>query len=293
MGTSISSKGPGGNVPLVPPWVPQVQPLLDIPTNAIPEPQPDPQDSPPPNQDNTQLGQSIPILSPPIQMAPKRRFAGARNSLRLFAQTGDQQYLKNGLRHYTRTGLGGARNATLRMGGTARTAGTLFNALNAFRTQSVDATDFGLDPNTLRGQSAREIGARIIEAIRPKDGTLDAVANRESINNAFKDLMNQHADADLLALTPEQIESVIERYLAYDICRRVEMDIGGAVHKAASGAAEGVRRMEEMKTYIREKVFACFRSLRARGHQLTRALAASFASQVIKDTFTVFEEYIR
>lgn len=290
MGTSTSSKGPGSNVPLVPPWVPQVPPLPDAPGAPEPGNVPAPETPPPvapvdaPGTDSAD--------QPPPMVAPPRRFASARNHLSRFAQSGDQQSLGSGLRHYTGKGLGGARQAAQRMGGTAQTAGKLYGALSALRTQAADAADIGLELATLRGRPVREICDRIVEAVRPPDGTLDAEASRQSIGDALSELMALYPNADLMDLGQEQIEMVIERYLAYDTCRRVELDVGQTVYRAAPSVAEGVRRMEEMKAYVREKVYACFRALRQRGRQLTKAIATSFAARVIQDTFTVFEEFV-
>jgi len=229
---------------------------------------------------------------PPPVVAPPRRFASARYHLSRFAQSGDQRSLGLGLRHYTAKGLGGARQAARRMGGTAQTAGKLYGALSALRTQAADAADIGLELATLRGRPFREICDRIVEAVRPPDGTLDAEASRESIDDALRDLLELRPDADLMNLGQEQIELVIERYLAHDTCRRVELDVGRTVLNKAPSAPEGIRRLEEMKAYVREKVYACFRALRQRGRQLTKAIAASFAARVIQDTFTVFEEFV-
>ena len=96
MGTSASSRGPGGGVPLVPEWVP---PATDQPAPSQP---------------------------PPPQMAPARRFQTARTNLGGFARTGAGESLRRGLGHYSRSGLGGAAAAASRMGGTARTAGGLY-----------------------------------------------------------------------------------------------------------------------------------------------------------------------
>jgi len=302
MGTSASSRGPGGNVPLIPPWVPQVTPLpaAPVPTPAAPRegapseiPSTPASPSPgttPASDEYPPTGQSVAPTPPPV-LAPPRRFKAARTSLGRFARSGDQRQLASGLRHYSRTGLGGARRAAQRMGGTSKTAGVLYVALHALGMQAVDG-DTGLDPASLRGLPPGQIRDRIIDAVRPLDGTQDAEASRCSINDAIKDVLNQHADADLLTLSPEQIELIMERYIAYDLCRRVELDIGNAVSKAAASVAEGVRRMQEVKSYIQEKVSACFRAMRARRQRLTRVVAASFAARVIEDTFVVFEEFV-
>src|SRR5262245_19673040 len=107
MGTSASSAGPGGRVPLVPPWVPDVAPTA--PQAAAP-------------------AQTVPSVTvPPAQaLAPLGRFRGARANLGRFVATGSQQDLRRGLGHYVRSGSGGAVQATRRMGGTVRNAGVLY-----------------------------------------------------------------------------------------------------------------------------------------------------------------------
>lgn len=302
MGTSASNKGPGGNVPLVPPWVPDVMPLPPASEPAPPAPDegapPDglrgPSLSPPATapepEEAAPAGQPVAISPPPLLALP-RRFKGARTSLGKFARSGDQRQLKLGLRHYTRTGLQGAKRAAQRMGGTSKTAGVLYGALQSLGSRVTDG-DTGLDPATLRGLPPDQIRDRIVDAVRPLNGIQDAEASRGPINDAIRDVLEEDANADLLALTPEQIELIIERYIAYDLCRRVELDVGNAVRNAAASVVEGMRRIQEMKSYIQQKIFASFRSLRAQGQRLTRTVAASFAARVIEDTFMVFEEFV-
>jgi hypothetical protein len=130
MGTSASSKGPAGGVPMVPPWVPDLPPTT---------PDGDGDASPPadnggepaelsPNQNADALPQA-PVPDRP--MAPAARFTGARRNLGSFAKTGNSGDMRRGLGQYVRSGYGGARTATRRFGGTASTAGALRGALYA------------------------------------------------------------------------------------------------------------------------------------------------------------------
>jgi hypothetical protein len=50
--------------------------------------------------------------------------------------------------------------------------------------------------------------------------------------------------------------------------------------------------MEELRQYVREKVDASFRTIVAQGIAMTRSTAASLASKIVRDTLTVFEEYL-
>lgn len=283
MGTSASSKGPGGGVPLIPPWVPPVDPL------------PDGENSPGTNGDGNDNPQQQNTPSQPVSTikAPPRRFAATRINLGRFAQNGSRDNLATGLGHYSRSGLGGARRAAQRMGGTAKTAGALYGVLDALRTRQTPPVDLGVDPAALTGRPAGEVADRIINAIRPIDGTQDAEASRDAVALAISDLINQLPSIDLTALTIEQIDFVTERYVAYDICHRLELDVGKAIFDKAPDVASGMRRLEEIRQYIQEKVSACFRSRAEQGQRLTRNQASGIADAVIRDTFTVFEEYLK
>ena len=151
MGTSASSSGPGGGVPLIPPWVPE--PEIDPVVVPVDDQGPD-IDEP-----------GVPPPAPP-QLAPTGRFRLARIHLGQFADSGSQGGLRRGLGHYVRTGLGGSRNASRRMASTAGKAGALYGVLQALGSGARPQVDLGIDPADLAGRPAREIVDRIAEALR-------------------------------------------------------------------------------------------------------------------------------
>ena len=95
MGTSTSSKGPGGNSPYVPGWVD---------TN----------------------GQQVPE-------SPPQRFKDFRTSLGRFVSSGDGDYLRSAIGSYAGGATGGAGIATARFGSMAGAGGALFGAMAALR----------------------------------------------------------------------------------------------------------------------------------------------------------------
>jgi hypothetical protein len=229
----------------------------------------------------------------PGDLAPSGRFFGARLSLGQFAKNGSRADLASGLKAYTNKGLGGSKRAATRMGGTSRTAGQLYGVLDALRRgDALPADVLPFDSAALAGRDAKEIGDAIAEAVRPSDGTWDAEASRDAIAQAISDLAEQTPDVDLIALTPEQIDFVVERYIAHDLVHRVEFDVGLQVQNRAPDAATAVSRLEDMKAYVRECVAASFRAARARGQRLTRKGAASIANAVLEETFRVFADYL-
>lgn len=271
MGTSKSSSGPGKGVPLVPPWVPELPPILPL-------------DGGEPDENGQQ-----PEEGPPEQTAPAGRFGAARRALGEFAANGDRAALQRGLGHYVRKGLGGAPTATRRLAGTARTAGALYNALQAMAAGQTP--DPQLSPNALRGLPPKAIGDRIINAISPVNGTQDAEATRQALAYAQSDLLEAFPDADLTALTIEQIELWVERFLGHDVCHQLLLNIGQAILSKAPSPDVGVQRCGEIRDYVMSVIEANAREMKARGQQWTTATSARYAVRVIRETMDVFEGY--
>jgi hypothetical protein len=206
----------------------------------------------------------------------------ARTHLGAYGKSGSSDSLRRGLGHYTRTGLGGARTAAQRMRATARNAGTLYGVLDDLRRGATPQAEPRLDAKSLAGLPQREIADRIAQAISPTDGTLDAEAGRESMAMALTELVQTRPEADLSALSPEDINLVVESYVATDICKRIELDVGKSIFDKSPNAATAVRRLDEMHRFVRQCVRASFHRQRKAGTALTRASASKLVSRVIR-----------
>lgn len=278
MGTSASSRGPASNVPFVPPWV---APLPGADGNAART------NNAPPDAATVAA-----VPAPPrTEIAPERRFAGARSRLGAYARGGNTDSLRSGLGHYVRTGLGGSARGSARMAGTARTAGALYRVLDAFRSGQVPR-DLPLDPATLVGRSARAVLDAIADAIRPTDGTQDTEASRQAMDRALSEVLEEFPNADLLAPQPAEIDLMVESFVAHDLCIRIELDVGRSIQSRAGDPATAVRRLEEMREYVMASVRAAFAARRDRGERLSRTRALSVVANVLQDTLSVFEEYL-
>ena len=137
------------------------------------------------------VDQATPRPEPP-QIAPWGRFGPARRGLGSFARSGSAADMRRGIGHYFRKGLGGGSSAARRFGGTARTAGVLYDALSTAAAGQPFQPDGPLDPGRLEGHSAREIMDAVVEAVRPVDGTQDAEASRHAVNEALSDLFDRY-----------------------------------------------------------------------------------------------------
>ncbi len=282
MGTSKSSTGPGPGVPLVPPWVPAPAAPVDGDGGD---------DTGGPDQ-QAQPDQPAPAPQP-VPIAPAARFGPARTSLGSFARTGSSDDMRSGLGHYVRKGYGGAATAARRMGCTARTAGTLYGALSSAAAGQPAAPGSPFDPALLAGRSADEVMDALVEAVRPVDGTQDAEAGRVAIRNALSELLERFPDADLLDLSEDQRVYAIEHYVALDVYNRFALDLGKTVQDKAPSASAALSRLKDVKDYVKQTVAARFRDLGKAGEQLGARRISEMVRQALRNTFEVFEEYVR
>ena len=281
MGTSSSSKGPKGGVPLVPPWVPNPEAPAAPPDPGVP---PDQGANPP-------APAPAPVVAPgPV--APAQRFTGTRRSLGTFAKGGGHGSMQESLGRYVRSGYGGSGGATRRFAGTAQTAGVLYGALSPTERTQASLPGGNLDIAVLSGRSAIDVMDAVVEAVRPTDGTQDAEASRAAIKEALSELLTKFPDAALLDLTEAQRMFAVERYVDLDVYHRFWLDVGKTIQDKAPSVKAGLARLKEVKDYIKETVAAAFKKAGGAA-ALTRQKVAKLAQDALKETFTVFESYAK
>lgn len=282
MGTSQSSKGPGSNISIVPPWTP-APPDEDKPGNGVE------------GEGSTgDAGAPAPQVPPPVVLpptAPPARFAGARRALGEFARSGDSRDMQRSVGHYVRTGYGGAATTTRRFGGTAATASALGGALARVADGQPAQPGSPLDPALLAGRSVQEVMNAVVEAVRPVDGTQDAEAERAAIRDSLTELLTRFPEADLLNLDPEQRVFAIENFAAIDVFRRFELDLGKTIFDNSSNASVALSRLKEVRDYVKQSVAAAFRRLADAGRSLTGSRISQVVRDALRETFEVFEGY--
>jgi hypothetical protein len=290
MGTSSSSKGSPGKVPMVPPWVPAVPPLPPAPDAAAPPEATPPAAAPAGPSAVTTVPVASPALSlAPIRMAPAGRFAAARGSAGSFAANGSARDLKRSMRHYVRKGYGGAQTAAQRFGGTANSAGALYSVLTPGQPEATADSGARIDRTLLAGRSASEIMDAVVEAVGPADSTQDAEASRKAIRGCLSEILERFPEANLLELSEEQRAFAVERYVALDVFQRYALDIGKTIQDKAPSPSAVLSRLKEVKEYIRETVAAAFRKLRAGGQNLSAGRIAQIVQGALLEAFQVFE----
>lgn len=284
MGTSQSSNGSPSGVPMVPPWVPDIDGTDDGTS----------QPSPTTDSTSTEPSQNANQISPPQQavpIAPAGRFGNARRSLGEFARNGNSGSMRRGVGRYIQSGYGGSGTATRRFGGTAKTAQALYSALGGGTSPLSEQREGTTDTALASARSADDVMDAVVEAVRPVDGTQDAEASRVAIKDALAELLTRFPEADLLNLDEAQREFAIERYVAADVFRRFDLDVGKAIKDKAPTAAVALGRLKEVREYIKETVSAAFRNLRSKGQRLSTGSVGIIVQSALRETFTVFEEY--
>lgn len=285
MGTSQSSGGPLSGVPMVPSWVPPPPPDGELPFDSMLPPADGENPVIPPNQP------TVPIPTPSIPIAPSGRFGPTRINLGKFASTGDGGSMRRAVGHYIRKGYGGSGTAVRRSGSTASTAGALYGALSAVAAGQPAAPGSPLDPALLAGRSAQDVMNAVVEAVRPVDGTQDAEVGRAAICNALSELLARFPEADLLNLSDEQRGFAVERYVALDVFRRFDLDVGKHIRDKAPSATTALSRLKQVRDYVKETVSAAFRKLRDAGRAITSGRVGQVVRDALRDTFEVFEGY--
>jgi len=184
--------------------------------------------------------------------------------------------------------LGGSATATRRFASTARTAQSLYGALGG---GTAEGEPRSVDARLTESESAREAIAVVVEIACPVDGTQDAEASRQSINDALSELLKRFPDADLLNLSEAERSFVIERFVGMDVFRRFVLDVGSAIQSKAASATVAVARLKEAREFIRETVAASFKKLRDQGQRLSGKSITQTVQRVLRDALDVFSGY--
>ena len=132
----------------------------------------------------------------------------------------------------------------------------------------------------------------VIESVRPADGTQDGEASRAAIKDALSEVLTMFPEADLLNLSEDQREVAIERFVAIDVYRRLQLDLGKTIQEKAPTATVGLARLKEVKNYVKETVAAAFRKLRTAGTRISTGRVNQVVKAALGETFQIFEGYV-
>jgi hypothetical protein len=324
MGTSISSSGPGGNVPFDPPWLNED----DVPdTNQPPEedenkPQQDeddqsngdgnkPQDedgqsnkdkNKPQDKDDQSHGNEDQLnhqteVSLPTNLAPPRRFLSANRNFKQFMRNGSQKSfgkaLGKALGGYSGKGMGGSSRIVRRMQRSANMGADIYSSFQNIRTRRSDdvKTNDLIHYLSSEQRSTEDIKNAFIRHLLPDGGSLDEESCRNSLYQAMSDLLKR-PNIDLARLEDVDIWFLIEKFMVYEVVHRIVIDLGRITESKKYSPIVVVQRRKEMTDYIQAVMSVEFTKIKSNNHRsnITSVEMKKFLNSVLKETFDVFEE---
>lgn len=229
MGTSTPFGGPKSDNPLVPDFVED-----DASAPAPGEPDGAPPAVPP-----------APLARPAPQPLPSTdRFRSARANFTKFAKSGgsDRRALGRAVSQYVSQAAGGSRSAARRMGSSRGTAARIAGFLGDVNARGLQAALATLNLSAMAGSSATDILAALVEHFCPEGGSIDEGIARDAFMETVIDLATAGV-TDMANLTPQQMQTMLELYVAHTIEDRIYNDVGirGVELPADVSAAEAVR----------------------------------------------------
>ena len=267
MGTSASHSGPKPGVSFDPPWLDDID-NLEVPV----EPAQNPQETP-----------GVPMLAPPA------RFRSARQNLGDYIKGGSRESLKKSLGHYSRTGMGGARNVANRMRHSASVASKLYSSFSSLR-ESNEPTISGIISNC-RIENVDVYG--MIDAIAGyicgDGGSLDEISPINSVSSALSDLLDDNPDIDITALSDDNIWSLVASFLSYEAFSKIQLDIGQGFEAKDIPLADRVTRLNDMREYLESEISAQVNVIRSETGSNSRSDLHNVMMTAIERTFEVFE----
>lgn len=218
MGTSMSSKGPNGNNPLVPPWAEEGDSVV-ISGGG--------------DQGADLEANNAEVPTVPKGMPSSTRFKSARQAFGEYAKSGSRSDLKKSLGHYSRnsTGKGGGAAKRLASGITAGTG--LFGILGG---NSVKTVSGNLALSDLSGLSTDQAIDRIVTHLTPDSADADLV--RTSMNYALSEALQESGLIDDYAFTPDLMGEIFSFYITDLVFQQVLFDMGNAWFHAETAISQ-------------------------------------------------------
>lgn len=153
-------------------------------------------------------------------------FRGARSNFTRFARTGSSSSLGKAMASYVRSGTGGARRASRRMGSSQVAARGLLGIVRDIQQVGPEQALRQLNLGGLAGQPAADVFVALLEFICPPGGTVDEGIARQAMVETIAD-MAEAGVGTFDTLTREQLNDVFLDFVVRSIEGRVIADLGG------------------------------------------------------------------
>jgi len=186
---------------------------------------------------------------------PHGRFQSARRNFSVFAASrgNDSGALRRAVRDYVRSGAGGSRNATLRMGVSRAAASGILNVFRGFQRDGVDATLRHLNLTNLVGRPSEAVFLGLTDVICRDGGSIDEGIAREAWIETVVEVDGLELD-NMTALTADQMTEMFLAFIGHAIETRLFQDIGINGLKIAPDLAAIEAFESQLRSYIRGAV---------------------------------------
>lgn len=266
MGTSTRSKGPKSGVPFDPPWLNNVAQEI-APMVHMPE------------------------LSAVGGIAPRARFAQARQSLSSYLGNGHESEMRKAVKAYVHKGLGGRNRATSRMRIPIVAGARMLSLLQSLRDQENPDLKDVLEQLRRNGATILDLAYEIVKHVVRSCGSVEEERTEQAMSEAMTEFFLSHQDADIMNLTDAELLTILELFLANEIFKRVIFDIGQIFENDKIPTPDKMSKLDELKAYIRSVVTSELNSIYANGCMPNAELdAARIIASGVENVHKVFEE---
>ncbi|MBQ9207114.1 MAG: hypothetical protein IJ158_10425 [Treponema sp.] len=268
MGTSTSNSGPESNVSFDPPWL-----------NDLPKEMQSPLDKLEGKQINIPNIDTLKSVT-----APTMRFAKSRRELNAFLKTSDKQHLRNALGHYSKTGMGGAKNITHRLSISASVGNGLYNFFDGIKnTSNPRIADWVKDIKN-SGLQGNELIDKIINFIVSDGGSLDEESCKNSIFQSLSELM-ENPNIDILNLSEENIWQLLTSFISTEVFNMFCSDAGQIFERNSISSTEKAEKMQEIRDFICADV-----TVRINEFCQNQSSVKDILLKAVETVFSVYEE---
>lgn len=253
MGTSTSSAGAGAGSPFDPPWLDGAEEGIDDSNSdtQLPPAGDGASESDANSDSNGEPSeQTSDGFSTASDVAPSGRYKEARTQMGRFMRTGDRSEVARAMGSFVRKGLGGTAKAASRMRMSSQAAAALAGFLTQVREGTNPSINDWVASARDRGLSAQDAALEVIGQIVPTGGSVDEESAKHAMNQAIIHLYEVDPATDIFALTNEQISSLMEYTLAFDVYNRVQLELGRVFEKLKFSAQVVQDRLAQVQDYI-------------------------------------------
>lgn len=238
-----------------------------------------------------QNGAAPPAPLPSLPPAgPAGRFTAPRTNFTAFARSGgtDRRSLGRAVSGYVGSSMGSPRRAAQRMGMSRASGGAIVRLLQSVQANGIAETLRQLNLNALAGRPIEEVFAGLADYVCPEDGSIDQGIAR----NAFIETVADLADAgitDIDRLTPEQMTTVFELYVAHTIEARICNDIGTKAVSLPANPAAAQKVEDTLHDFIQRGVADAVAQSGSNIQSLSPADINGFVTSVYEDAFRILK----